>query len=91
MDDLERQMEHLRDQMQRTLGGAEGAGRRTALQRLRSFFPGRVAPGETGGSSKDARDSAEWFAPAPTDAGGRSQEAVEAPEERSRWRRMFGG
>ena len=94
MDDLEQQMEHLRKQMQRTLSGAEGSGRLTVLDRLRSVFPGRAAPRDTGGSSKDARDSAEGLGPTPTDTGGGAQEATEAPEEETRrgfWSRLFGG
>jgi hypothetical protein len=88
MDDLERQMEHLRSQMQRTLSGAEGSGRLTVLDRLRSVSSGRAAPRDAGGSSKDARDSAEG-PPTPTDAGGGSQEATEAPR-RGFWSRLFG-
>jgi hypothetical protein len=95
MDDLERQMEHLRSQMQRTLGGAEGSGRRTALERLRSSlsgFPRRAAARDPGESDKDPPNSAEGLDPtrAP-EAGGRSRKAAEAPEERNRWRRKFGG
>jgi hypothetical protein len=97
MDDLERQMEHLRKQMQRTLSGAEGSGRLTALQRLRSAIPGfagRTAARDTGESGKDGPGSAEGPDPthcAPLEAGGSSQEATERSEQRSRLRRMFGG
>jgi hypothetical protein len=95
MDDLERQMEHLRNQMQLTLSRGEGSGRRTALERLRSSlsgFPRRAAARDTGRSGKDAPDSAE--SPGPTrapEAGRSSQESTERAEERSRWRRMFRG
>jgi hypothetical protein len=65
MDDLERQMEHLRSRMQRTLSGAEGSGRRTALERLRNGFAGRVAARNTGASGKDAPEPAE---PRPSEA-----------------------
>jgi hypothetical protein len=94
MDDLERQMEHLRKQMQRTLSGAEGSGRLTVLDRFRSIFPGRSAPRDTGGSSNDARDSAEGLGPTPTEAGGGAQEATGAPEEepgRGFFSRLFRG
>jgi hypothetical protein len=99
MDDLERQMEHLRDQMQRTLGGAEGAGRRTALERLRSSLsglPGLSAARNTGASGKDAPGSAEprHVTPTPAEAGGEAQEVTEAPEEEPRrgfFSRLFGG
>ena len=95
MDDLERQMEHLRSQMQRTLGGAEGSGRRTALERLRSSlsgFAGLAAARDTGESGKDGPGSAEGpdhTHSAPPEAGGSSQEATEAPR-RGFWSRLFG-
>jgi hypothetical protein len=100
MDELERQMGHLREQMQRPLSRAEGSGRQTALKRLRSAIPGfagfagRAAARDTGVRAKDGLGSAEG--PDPThsalrEAGGSSQEATERPEERSRWRRLFGG
>lgn len=94
MDDLEREMEHLRNQMQRTLSGAEGSGRRTALDWLRGAIPGfagRAAARDTGGSSKDGSGSAEGLGPTPPSAVPEAQEATERPEERqSWWRRMLG-
>ena len=40
MDSLERQMEHQREQIERTLDQTKGSGRlRTALGQLRSTFP----------------------------------------------------
>ena len=98
MDDLERQMEHLRSRMQRTLSGAEGSGRRTALERLRNGFAGRAAARNTGASGKDAPEPAEprpsEATPTPPDAGGGAQEATEASEEEPRrgfFSRLFGG
>jgi hypothetical protein len=56
MDDLERQMEAQREQIQRTLDRTEGSGRRGgALERLRHSlprFPGRLRPRPQG----DARE-----------------------------------
>jgi hypothetical protein len=40
MDSLERQMEHQREQIQRTLDHTKGSGRlRTALEKLQNTFP----------------------------------------------------
>ena len=95
MDDLEREMEDLRNQMRRILSGADGSGRRTALDRLRSSLglPGLSAARNTGASGKDAPESPEPRpgTPTPPDAGGGAQEPSEPSEGRSWWRRMFGG
>ena len=100
MDDLERQMEHLRSQMQRTLGGAEGSGRRTALERLRSSlfgFPRRAAARDPGESDKDPPNSAEGLDPTRArEAGGGPQVAAETSEQggggddRGWFKRFFG-
>ncbi len=39
MDSLERQMEHQREEIGRTLDEIQGSGRQTALKRLRSSLP----------------------------------------------------
>ena len=87
MDSLERQMEHQRQEIQRTLDRIEGSGRRrTALEKLRSSLP--TIPGRT--STRDAGEL-ETTTEKPKraepqfDTGG-SQEDVERP----RWRRLFG-
>jgi hypothetical protein len=101
MDDLERQMEFLRDRMQRTLSGAEGSGRRTVLDRFRNAIPGfagRSAARNNGTSGKDAPEPAEprpsEATPTPPDAGGGAQETTGAPEEEPRrgfFSKLFGG
>ena len=100
MDDLERQMESLRDRMQRTLSGAEGSGRRTVLERFRNAIPGfagRAAARNNGTSGKDAPEPAEprpsEATPTPPDAGGGAQETTGAPEEPRRgvFSKLFGG
>jgi len=52
MDSLERQMEHQREQIQRTLDQTKGSGRlQTALERLRNTlptFPRHTSPRNTG-------------------------------------------
>jgi hypothetical protein len=97
MDDLERQMEDQREQIQRTLDGMEGSGRRgRTLERLRRslpYFPGRGrGRGNPEEASAEAPESPESPGPTviPTDAGGGPEMPAERPEERSRWRRMFG-
>jgi hypothetical protein len=97
MDDLERQMEDQREQIQRTLDGMEGSGRRgRVLGRLRRslpYFPawgrGRGKPEE---ASAEAPQSPEGPGPTsiPTDPGGGPETPAERPEERSWWRRVFG-
>jgi len=89
MDNLERQMEDQREQIQRTLDRIEGSGRRrTVLERLRESlpgFPGRTPARGTGGAREDVPQSPEGPGPTPTTptgAGG-GQESVAG---RRRWR-----
>ena len=94
MDNLERQMEDQREQMQRTLDRIEGSGRRGgALERLRGSlprFPGRAPARYAGETREEAPRSPESPGPTriPADA---SEGPQSGPEERSRWRRLFGG
>ena len=97
MDSLERQMEHQRQEIQRTLDQIGGSGRRrTALEKLRSSLPG--IPGRSSVREVEERDRT---AEKPERAEPRSgtpgpQEArerpftEEEPEPRSWWRRLFG-
>jgi hypothetical protein len=85
MDSLEQQMEHQREQIQRTLDEMEGSGRRTALEKLRSSLPS--LPGRT--SVRDAGDR-EAAAAGPVEPTGFA-EPVEEPSRRPWWRSMFGG
>ncbi len=87
MDSLERQMEHQRQEIQRTLDRIEGSGRRrTALEKLRSSLPS--IPGRTStrdaGELETATEKPKRAEPQ-SDTGG-SQEDVERP----RWRRLLG-
>jgi hypothetical protein len=91
MDSLERQMEHQRQEIQRTLDQTESSGRRrTALQKLRSSLPS--IPGRASGTSvRDARERG-TFTEKPKGAENQSvtggpQEGVERPW----WRRMLDG
>ena len=96
MDDLERQMEDQREQIRRTLDRMEGSGRRrTALGRLRSnlpSFPGRIPARGTGEDGQDGpRPREPRSNPHPTAADEGPERATQRLEERSWWRRMFGG
>jgi hypothetical protein len=90
MDSLERQMEHEREQIERTLDRmTEDSDRRQkALEKLRSALPS--FPGRT-----PVRDSAERETPTDTarsdtrSGGGKSPRKPSEP--RSWWRRMFSG
>ena len=91
MDSLERQMEHQRQQIERTLDEIEDSSRRrTALEKLLSSLPS--IPGRA--SVRDARER-ETAAEKPQRTEPRSgtggpQEATEGRRE-PRWRRIFGG
>jgi hypothetical protein len=97
MDDLERQMEDQREQIQRTLDGMEGSGRRgRTLERLRRslpYFPGlgrgRGNPEEASVGAPESRASP--GPTTPTEGGGGPETPAERPEERSWWRRLFKG
>jgi hypothetical protein len=93
MDDLERQMEDQREQIERTLDRTEGSGRRgRALERLRGSlprFPGRAPARDAGETREEAPQSPESPGPDryPPDAGGGPQTPT---ERRSWWSRIFG-
>jgi hypothetical protein len=96
MDNLERQMEDQREQIRRTLDRIEGSGRRRgALDRLRGSlprFPGRApARVDPEVAREEAPQSPETPGPTrsiPTDA---NEGPQSGPEERSWWRKLFGG
>jgi hypothetical protein len=93
MDNLERQMEDQRQQIQRTLDQIEGSGRRwTVPRRLRNSlpsFPGRTPTQDAGESREDVSEPSE--SPDPRTPPG-SSTGSQAPAERVPWwRRMFGG
>ena len=91
MDNLERQMEHQREEIQSTLDrAAEDSGRSwTAIEKLRSSlpdFPGRT-PARGVGDRETSTKSARSEMPST-----REESPWREPSEpRSRWRRMFGG
>jgi septal ring factor EnvC (AmiA/AmiB activator) len=77
MDSLERQMEHQREQIERTLDQTKGSGRlRTAREKLRSSLPGLP------GRSSSVRDAREREA---------ATERADSEASRPWWRRVFGG
>ena len=86
MDSLEQQMEHQRDQIERTLDRPEDSGwRRRALEKLRSSlpsFPGRTSVSDAGDRKAGAAGPGERTL---------SREPVEEPSQRPWWRRVFGG
>jgi hypothetical protein len=90
MDNLEWQMEHERDQIQRTLEQMteDSDRRRKALERLRSALPS--FPGLS-----PARAAAERETPTETirsdTPSAREESAPKRSEPRSWWRRIFGG
>src|SRR3712207_5299285 len=93
MDNLERQMEAQREQIQRTLDRIEGSGRRGgALQRLRGFllrFPGRAPAWYAGSPREDTPQSPESPGPAgntPAEDTGVRETATGDPW----WRKKFG-
>jgi hypothetical protein len=92
MDSLERQMEHQRQEIERTLNQLEGSGRRrTALGKLRSSLPG-IIPGRASGTSPRGPGERDTATEKPKRNETRSgiagpQEGVERPW----WRRVFGG
>ena len=95
MDDLERQMEDQREQIQRTLERTEGSGRRGgALEWLRGSlprFPGR-APAREDPEERREKDPHSLDLPGPTrsstptEGTGEYETATEGPW----WRRLIG-
>jgi uncharacterized protein YecA (UPF0149 family) len=90
MDSLEWQMEHQREQIERTLERTmeDSDRRRKALEKFRSSLPS--FPGRTLG-----RDAAECETPTEPirseTPSAREKSRRKRSERRSRWRRMFGG
>jgi hypothetical protein len=90
MDSLECQMEHEREQIQRTLERTteDSDRRRKALEKLRSSLPS--FPGRT-----SVRGAAERETPTETirsdKFSGREESPRKSSEPRSWWRRMLGG
>jgi hypothetical protein len=95
MDDLERQMEDQREQIQRTLDRTEGAGRRGgALERLRGSlprFPGR-APAREDPEERREKDPRSPDLPGPTRSSTPTEDTREheTATEGSWWRRLIG-
>jgi hypothetical protein len=95
MDDLERQMDDQREQIQRTLDRMEGSGRRGgALERLRGSlprFPGRASARDAGETREMAPQSSDSPGPTHTRTPPRADEGLQSGSgERSWWRRLFG-
>jgi hypothetical protein len=92
LDDLERQMGYLREQMQRTLSSVEGSGRRrTVLNWLQGSLPGlpgRTTVQITEESREDSGASSEGQGPTatPPDA----ERVAQAGKERRPWWRLWG-
>ncbi len=95
MDNLERQMEDQREQIQRTLDRIEGSGRRGgALQRLQGFlprFPGR-APARGDPEERREKDPQSPDLPGPTRSSTPTEDTGEheTVPERPWWRRLIG-
>jgi hypothetical protein len=90
MDSLERQMEHEREQIQRTLDRTtEDSGRRRkAIEKLRSALPS--FSGRT--SDRGAAEGETLTEPIRSERpSAREESPRKSSEPRSRWRRMFGG
>jgi len=92
MDNLERQMEGQREQIQHTLDRIEDSGRRWAVPRRLwnslPSFPGRTRAQDAGESHE--RVAASSKNPEPRTPPGSSTSAQES-SERPWWRRVFGG
>jgi hypothetical protein len=90
MDSLERQMEHEREQIQRTLDRTteDSELRRKALEKLRSSLPS--FPDRT--PVRGAAERERLTEPIRSETPSAGEESPRKPSEpRSRWRRMFGG
>jgi hypothetical protein len=92
LDDLERQMGCLREQMQRTLSSVEGSGRRrTVLNWLRGSLPGLPgrAPAQiTEESREDSGATSEGQGPTATPPD--PERVAQAGKERRPWWRSWG-
>jgi hypothetical protein len=90
MDSLEHQMEHQREQIQRTLDRMteDSDRRRKALAKLRSALPS--LPGRTPMRGAVVRETP--TEPIGSETPSAREESPRKPSEpRSRWRRIFGG
>jgi len=90
MDSLERQMEHEREQIQRTLDRTteDSDRRRKALEKLLSALPSFPGRNPVRGAAERERPTE----PIRSETPSALEESPRKPSElRSRWRRMFGG
>ena len=90
MDSLERQMEHEREQIQRTLDRTtEDSGRRRkAIEKLRSALPSFSGRTSVRGAAERETLTEPIRSERPS---AREESPRKSSEPRSRWRRMFGG
>ncbi len=90
MDSLERQMEHQRQDIQRTLDQLEGSGRRrTALEKLRSSLPG--IPGRSSPVREPSESPQTASAPVQREEPFTDEARPQEPStQRSWWQRIFG-
>jgi hypothetical protein len=90
MDSLERQMEHQREQIDRTLERTteDSDRRRKALEKLRSSLPSFPGRTPVRGAAERERPTEPIGSETPT---AREASPRKSSEPRSRWRRMFGG
>jgi hypothetical protein len=90
LDSLEWQMEHERDQIQRTLEQMteDSDRRRKALERLRSALPSFPGLSPVRGAAERERPTESIRSDTPS---GRKKKSRKPSEPRSWWRRMFGG
>ena len=90
MDSLEWQMEHERDQIQRTLEQMteDSDRRRKALEKLRSALPSFPGLSPVRGAAERETPTEQIRSDTPS---GREKRFRKSSEPRSWWRRMFGG
>ena len=90
MDSLEWQMEHERDQIQRTLEQMteDSDRRRKALERLRSALPSFPGLSPVRGAAERETPTEQIRSDTPP---GRKKKSRKPSEPRSWWRRIFGG
>ena len=90
MDSLERQMEHEREQIQRTLDRTteDSDRRRKALEKLLSALPSIPDRNPVRGAAERERLTEPIRSETPS---AREESPRKLSEPRSRWRRMFGG
>ena len=90
MDSLERQMEHEREQIQRTLDRTteDSELRRKALEKLRSSLPSFPDRTPVRGAAERERLTEPIRSERPS---AREESPLKPSEPRSWWRRMFGG